>query len=511
MTVPLTDSSDSSDSSDSTDSSVTTDTANTNDTRLVTPLIAPIRRRLLQGLGAGLSARLLSLGGLGGLGSPDVWAQPAPPGATRSGQGRLVVVFLRGAYDGLSAFVPYADADYYTLRPNIGIAAPDGSAQTALKLDATFALHPALSPLLPLWQQKVLTVVPAAGLPAPNRSHFDAQYQMEVAQTGRLSAAPGWLNKLAAASTSSGSEPGEATATALGVGESNPAILGGPAKVKLIARGTAAERTGVLANDASRQALLDLYAGNGAVGDAFRQGAQSRLQSAQELSTEKMAASVRQAVAAKSAADDAPAPNRTPDRALDKDGTPASSQAQTAQMQAASNGAADPTGLQLDAQHLGILMRGDRNLRLGFLSAGGWDTHANQGNATGTLANNFANLGRALVQLRQDFAGPGDVVVVISEFGRTSAQNGTRGTDHGWGNALWVMGSAVNGGRWHGDWTGLARGNLNEARDLPAHHDYRAVLAQVLRANFGLSDSVLASLLPGASWDKRLDGLLRRV
>ena len=103
------------------------------------------RRQLLQALGSGFALNASCI--------PSVWAQPAPPGARRLGQGRLVVVFLRGAYDGLSAFVPYADADYYAIRPNIAIAAPDGTAQTAIKLDNTFALHPALAPLLPLWQQ----------------------------------------------------------------------------------------------------------------------------------------------------------------------------------------------------------------------------------------------------------------------------------------------------------------------------------------------------------------------
>ncbi|MDP3310518.1 MAG: hypothetical protein Q8S56_06080, partial [Polaromonas sp.] len=147
--------------------------------------------------------------------APLVWAQAAPVGAV-PGTGRLIVVFLRGAYDGLSALVPYADADYYRLRPNIAIAAPDGSALTALRLDNSFALHPALSPLLPLWQQGVLGFVPAAGLPAPNRSHFDAQYQMEIAQSGKTSAAPGWLNKLAGFSGNA--------ASAIGVGEANPAI-----------------------------------------------------------------------------------------------------------------------------------------------------------------------------------------------------------------------------------------------------------------------------------------------
>ncbi|WP_395054685.1 DUF1501 domain-containing protein [Polaromonas sp.] len=421
--------------------------------------------------------------------APQIWAQPAPAGA-RPESGRLVVVFLRGAYDGLSALVPYADADYYSLRPNIAIAAPDGSALTALKLDNTFALHPALSPLLPLWQQGVLGFVPAAGLPTPNRSHFDAQYQMEIAQSGKTSAAPGWLNQVATFN-------GGAT-SAIGVGEANPAILAGRAAVKLIPRGQAAQRTGVLANDTTRQALLDLYAGDDKLGEAFRLGAGSRMQSAQELSTEKMASESRRLAA-------------MPEAAARVDGALPGTQAQNAQMLAASNGAADPVGLQLDAQHLGTLMRNDRRLRIGFLSAGGWDTHANQGHATGQLAGRLGNLATGITQLRRDFSEPDDVIVVMSEFGRTAFENGSRGTDHGFGNTLWVIGNRIHGGRWHGQWTGLAQGNLNDRRDIPAHHDYRAVLAQVLRGSFGLPDSALATVLPGASWDTRLDGLLRKA
>lgn len=440
-----------------------------------------LQRRQLVGLGA-LSALSLA--------APGVWAQALP--ASRSGLdgGRLIVVFLRGAYDGLSAFVPYADKDYYALRPNIAIAVPDGTTQTALKLDKTFALHPALAPLLPLWQQGVLGFVPAAGLPAPNRSHFDAQYQMEIAQGGKTSSAPGWLNTTAGLGKAAA--PG---ATALGVGEANPAILGGQAAVRLIPRGQSAERTGVLANDRTRQALMDLYAGDDKISEAFRQGAGSRMQSAQELTEQKNARAEKMAEDSR----------RMADKRLDRDGTPGNPQALNAQMQAASNGAADPVGLQLDAQHLGTLMRNDRKLRIGFLSAGGWDTHANQGAATGQLANNLGNLARGIAQLRQDFSEPGDVVVVMSEFGRTSAENGTRGTDHGFGNAMWLMGNRVAGGRWHGQWTGLAQ--LNEGRDLPAHHDYRAVLAQVLRGTFAFGDTQLADVLPGARWDKRLDGL----
>ena len=434
-------------------------------------------------------------------GMPCVWAQSAPAGSKRLEEGRLVILLLRGAYDGLSAFVPYSDADYYNSRPNIAIAAPDGSNKTAIKLDNTFALHPALSPLLPLWQQGVLSFVPAAGLPVPNRSHFAAQYEMEIAQGGKSSAASGWLNKVAATGASS-------AACAIGVGEANPAILAGDASVRLIPRGQAAEKTGVLANDKTRQALLDLYAGNDKLSEAFRQGAGSRMQSAQELSSEKAASEGRRTIAAQKMVAREPAMR---DRKLDRDGTPASAQAQNAQMVAASNGAADPVGLQLDAQHLGTLMRNDKSLRIGFLSAGGWDTHANQGNANGQLANNLGNLGRGIAQLRQDFSEPGDVIVVMSEFGRTAVENGTKGTDHGFGNAMWLLGNRVNGGRWHGQWTGLARGNLNEARDLPAHHDYRGVLAQVLRDTFSLPDSAMASVLPGARWDNRLDGMMRRA
>ena len=304
---------------------------------------------------------------------------------------------------------------------------------------------------------------------------------MEIGLPEKSSTPVGWLNKLAA----------NAPAAALGVGESNPAILAGQTPVKLIPRGEQAERTGVLANERQRSALMDLYAGNDALSVAFRQGAGSRMQTSQELANERTMVMQQ--------------------RSLDKDGAPANTAAQQAQMNAASNGAGDPVGLALDAQHLATLMRNDRSLRLGFLSAGGWDTHANQGAVTGQLAGNLGSLARGLAQLRADFDQPGDVIVVMSEFGRTSAENGTKGTDHGFGNAMWLIGNRVNGGKAHGQWSGLARGNLNEARDLPAHHDYRSALAQVLRATFGTSDSQLQILLPGSSWDAGLDGLMKRA
>jgi uncharacterized protein (DUF1501 family) len=445
-------------------------------------------------------ARGLALGASGLMGHP-VFAQRAPAGALQGG--RLVVVFLRGAYDGLSALVPYTDPDYYAIRPTISVAPPDGTRETALKLDGRFALHPALSPLMPLWQEGSLGVIASAGLPTPNRSHFDAQYLMEIGLPEKRSAPSGWLNKLAAGSAGS----------ALGVGEANPVILSGQAAVKLIPRGEAAARTGVLANEKQRSALMDLYAGNDPVSEAFRQGASSRMQTSQELMNERTArtanTSTNTSKNTNANAEMAGMANPQARRMLDKDGTPTTTAAQQAQMQAASNGAADPVGLALDAQHLATLMRNDTQLRLGFLSAGGWDTHANQGNATGQLANNLGNLARGLAQLRSEFDQSGDLIMVMSEFGRTAAENGTKGTDHGFGNALWLIGNRVQGGKVHGQWTGMARANLNDNRDLPAHHDYRAVLAQTLRSTFKLPDSQLQTLLPGSNWDPRLDGLFR--
>jgi uncharacterized protein (DUF1501 family) len=211
----------------------------------------------------------------------------------------------------------------------------------------------------------------------------------------------------------------------------------------------------VIGNEEARDALLELYSGEDRLSRAFREGVESRLMTSKELAVE---------------------------------------------MNAADNGAGNPAGLARDARQLAALMRVDPALRIGFLSAGGWDTHVNQGAATGLLATRFANLARGLVQLHADFDRPGDVVLVLSEFGRTSAENGARGTDHGRGNALWLIGRQVAGGQVHGRWEGLARGNLNEGRDLPVLHDF-----------LGVPDRRIADLFPGSTWDRSLDGLVRRT
>ncbi len=413
------------------------------------------RRHLLQAM-AGVA---------GAWAAPSLFAQPVGDGP-RPG-GRLILVFLRGAYDGLSALVPHGDANYYALRPSIAIPRPDGTSQTALALDNTFGLHPALAPLMPLWKEGILGVVPAAGSPDPTRSHFDAQHHWETGVPGKAGNRDGWMNELA------GMQSQKRGATvAVGVGEANPLILAGAATVQRVPKGQAATNQGALGNARTREAVMSLYAGQDPLSRTFREGAESRSQPAKNLAID------------------------TPD-------------AGNAVMMAANNGAGSAQGLVLDAQHLGTLMRQNRQLRVGFLSAGGWDTHANQGNVTGALANNLGNLAATLIQLRRDFSQPDDLVMVCSEFGRTTAENGTRGTDHGHGNALWLLGNRVNGGRWHGAWDGLSSANLHEGRDLPVRHDFRAVFAQALRANQGLSANALETLFPGFAWDKSLDGLMR--
>lgn len=427
------------------------------------------RRQLLQsllGLGAWCTISTQAQNAIQTIASTAIDTGATGLNGTQGSQnGRLVVVFLRGAYDGLSALVPHGDANYYRLRPSIAIAPPDGTAQTTIRLDNLFGLHPAMAALLPLWQQGVLGVIPCAGSPDATRSHFEAQHHWETGLPGKNSAADGWLNTL------SGLQP---HTRALGVGEANPQILVGPVPVQLVPKGQAATRAGALGDARTRDAVLKLYAGQDALSKAFRAGAESRLQTTETLTHAMQAGSM-----------------------------------DARQMAAADNGAGPAKGLLLDAQHLATLMRQDPALRLGFLSAGGWDTHANQGAASGALAQNLGDLARTLVQLRRDFSGPNDVVLVVSEFGRTSAENGTRGTDHGHGNALWLLGNPVNGGRWHGNWSGLAQGNLHEGRDLPVHHDFRSVLAQVLRRTQGLKAQELQRLFPGFAWDTSLDGLMR--
>ncbi len=376
------------------------------------------------------------------------WAAPADASTSRA-PGRLVVVFLRGAIDGLSVVVPYADPEYYRLRSSIAIP-PPGQDGGGLDLDGHFALHPSLSSLLPLWQSRQMAFVHASGSPDPTRSHFDAQDYMESGTPGRKTTPDGWLNRLMGLGPGSG--------TALSVGESLPRALSGTQPVAMLGSGKAALRPGPLDRPMVGAAFDRLYGGNDKLGEAYREARQSSRQMRTVLEKESL----------------------------------------DAEMQAAANGAASPGVFVDDARRLARLMRGDPQLRLAFLGVGGWDTHANQGGSRGQLANRLQALGEGLAALAQGL-GPAmadTVIIVMSEFGRTARQNGNGGTDHGHGNVMWLLGGPVAGGRVYGRWPGLDARALYEGRDLAVTTDFRDVLATVAERHLRVSDTRLATLFP---------------
>ncbi len=360
---------------------------------------------------------------------------------------RLVVVMLRGAVDGLNVVVPYGEQAYYDARPTIAIQKPGGD-NGALALDGHFALHPALSGLMPLWNDKKLAFIHAAGSPDPNRSHFDAQQYIENGTPGRPSTQDGWMNRTLAAL------PGTRTPTdALAVGPTLPFILRGPVAVANLPLGPRAAQAMAIDQPQVASAFDKLYAGNDRQAEAYRQGRQARAELIADMSNEE---------------------------------------------QMADNGAPPAEAFPAAANRLAGLMTRDRHIRLAFAALGGWDTHISQGNNTGQLAGHLKPLGDGLAALAKGL-GPDwndTVVVVISEFGRTVRENGNRGTDHGHGNVIWIAGGRVNGGKVYGEWPGLADAQLYQNRDLAITTDYRHLLATVLERHLRLPDAAMAKIFP---------------
>lgn len=399
-------------------------------------------------------------------------AMASTPNADATGR-KLIVIMLRGAVDGLNVVAPVADANYARLRPSIALARP-GDDNGALNLDGYFGLHPALAPLLPLWEQKKLAFVHASGSPDATRSHFDAQDYMESATPGVKSTADGWMNRLVA------TLPGVATPTrALSIGPTMPRILSGHAAAVNLANGAAGTKANVLDRPAVSKAFDQLYADNARFGAAYQQG--------QDAHKEVMDAAAGKMV-----------------------GGGMGGGMMSAEMQAANGGAPLPNGFPDDAARLAALMRNDPNIQLAFVALGGWDTHASQGAARGQLANRLQPLGQGLALLAQRL-GPlfeQTTIVVMSEFGRTARENGNGGTDHGHGNVMWVLGGGVNGGKVLGDWRGVGDAELNEGRDLPVTTDFRSVLAAIAERHLRLSDKQLVQVFPSLPRGARLD-LLR--
>ena len=374
---------------------------------------------------------------------PAAWAATADGGPKR-----LIVIFLRGAVDGLNVVVPYAERTYYEVRPTIAIGSP-GTELGALPLDGRFGLHPALVGLLPLWNDRKLAFVHAAGSRDATRSHFDAQLFIENGTPGNSTTRDGWMNRLLAALP----EPHGPT-DAVSVGPTMPQMLRGSLPVANMPLGPEAARPMPLDRPEISRAFDRLYAGNDPLSEAYREARAARTELLGDIASE---------------------------------------------MRKADNGAPPANGFPMEAARLAHLIRRDRNIRLAFADLGGWDTHVNQGKGKGQLANRLQPLGDGLAALAKGLGKDWDdtVVVVISEFGRTVHENGNGGTDHGHGNVIWVLGGSVRGGRVYGDWPGLGKAQLYQGRDLAVTTDYRAVFAVILERHLGLADRQLTQIFPG--------------
>ena len=363
---------------------------------------------------------------------------------------RFLLVFLRGGYDAANLLVPVGSSFYYEQRPRIAIARPSASdTAAALPLNADWGLHPALrNSLFPLAQAGQARFIPFAGTEDLSRSHFETQDSIELGQPvgGSRDYNSGFLNRLA----------GELDAQqALSFTDQLPIAFRGPARIA----NAGLRETARPAVDAKNRALIaSMYQGQ-PLGSAVQEGLALREELARDLSPDKM----------------------------------------KAMTDAAGRNAIPAKGFELEARRIATLMRG--RFSLGFIDVGGWDTHVNQGGATGQLASRFEELGRGLAAIADEL-GPDlwrqTTVMVISEFGRTFRENGNRGTDHGHGTVFWVLGGGVGGGRIAGEQQALTPTTLFQDRDYPVLNDYRAVLGGLFARMYGLNAAAVGRVFPGA-------------
>jgi uncharacterized protein (DUF1501 family) len=401
-----------------------------------------------------------------GLSTMPAFLQRAIAATPSSGKKQLVVLFQRGAADGLNIVVPFGEKDYYRMRPSIAIPEPrSGKSDCAVDLDGFFGLHPSLAPLAPLFHKNELAIVHAAGSPDPTRSHFDAQDFMESGTPGLKATEDGWLNRVLETIPEESASPFRAVA----MGANLPRML----------RGTA-----------PAIALADVR--------QFKVMAQSsNMNQVAEGGFEAMYA-------------------QTVDHALRGTGTATFEaidmlrKADPGKYQAENGADYGKSRLGQSLQQIGQLLKADIGTEVLFVDCGGWDNHVNEGGAQGQLANLLKDLGQGMAAFRQDMGDRMNniVFVTMSEFGRTAKENGNRGTDHGHANCMFVMGGDVKGGKVYCRWPGLGEGQLNDGRDLALTTDFRSVLGEILHKHNGVKD--LAPVFPGFDNDPRkFSGLIR--
>jgi uncharacterized protein (DUF1501 family) len=371
--------------------------------------------------------------------------------ATGGRRKTLIAIFQRGAVDGLNMIVPFGESSYYDARPSIAIPKPDSAnAESAINLDGFFGLHPSMRSLKPLWDSKRLAIIHASGSPDNTRSHFDAQDYMESATPGVKSTADGWLNRY----LQSKKDPQRSSFRAVSMTQTMPRVLQGRAPAVAMSN-------------------LSNFAIRAGKSSASLQG---------EL----------EAIYARQANDALAGMGRETFEAVNylKKVNPAQYQPE--------NGAEyprNPFGNSL--RQIAQLIKAGVGLEVAFTDIGGWDTHVNQGNGRGQLANLLQQFSSAIAALYQDLGQRMDDVVVLtmSEFGRTVRENGNRGTDHGHANAMLVMGNSVHGGKVYGQWPGLKSDQLYEGRDLALTTDFREVFSEIASRHLGATD--LKSVFPG--------------
>jgi uncharacterized protein (DUF1501 family) len=354
----------------------------------------------------------------------------------------LICIFQRGAADALNMIVPHGDSAYYSMRPTIGVARPrSGARESAIDLDGFFGLHPSLDALEPLWNRGLLAPVHAVGSPSATRSHFDAQDFMESGTPDRKGTPDGWLNRYLAVEGTCAecSPPGPFRGVALS--QTTPRIMQGAAPTIAMA---SLDAFTVRATGTDVQRLEALY----------RTGSADLVHGAgkETFDAVKMLRSANP------------------------------------QRYAPENGAAyprSPFGQSL--RQIAQLIKSDVGVEVAFADVGGWDTHVNQGGATGQLANRLTDFARGLSSLVTDLGDRMEDVTILtmSEFGRTARQNGNGGTDHGHAGSMFVIGGSVKGHHVHGRWPGLAPEQLHEGRDLALTTDFRTVFSEVLMKHLG--------------------------
>ena len=390
----------------------------------------------------------------------------------------IVCIFQRGAVDGLNMVVPFGEKAYYRVRRAIAVQAPGTGQRAALDLDGFFGLHPSLSRLHDLWQRKEMAIVHAVGSPHPTRSHFEAQDYMETAMPGQPGAREGWLNRVL-----------QETGCADCAGRT---LADGAAHAADHAAAQTALATSPLRGIAMTQALPRALQGRAAalaVPDLERFGVANGSDPELEatLSSLYRTDSGDAVAAAGSDAFDAMAILRSlePGRYRPRDGVQYP-------------GGEFGRSLRQVAQ----LIKADVGLEIAFVDIKGWDTHANQGGATGTLSTRFTELSRGVRALYDDLGDHVENVVVLtmSEFGRTVAENGSGGTDHGHANCMLVLGGTVAGGRIYGEWPGLEKEQLYQGRDLELTTDFRDVFGEVAAVHLGASG--LERVFPGYEVDR---------